>query len=67
MSQHTVWCWVRDLATGHRYDVALQTLDRLLAAGAVAEIPGRRIRAINPRPSKRFVDLAGRRSVPTRR
>lgn len=48
----TIWCRVRDLRTGHHYDVPLTRLDRLVAAGAVAEIQGRRIRAANPRPAK---------------
>lgn len=47
-----VWCRVRDLRTRHQYDVPLQRLDRLIAAGAVEEIHGRRIRATNPRPAK---------------
>lgn len=48
----TLWCWVRDLSTGHRYDVPIGRLDYLEAIGAVEEIPGRRIRAANPRASK---------------
>lgn len=60
----TIWCWVKDLATGHRYDVPLQRLDRLEEIGAVREIPGRRRRAAAPRPAKHFRHLDGRRGTP---
>lgn len=53
----TIWCWVRDLSTNHRYDVPIGRLDHLEAIGAVEEIPGRRIRAANPRRSKVFRPL----------
>lgn len=48
----TIWCRVRSLRTGHHYDVPIERLDALAAAGRVEEIPGRRIRATNPRPAK---------------
>jgi hypothetical protein len=54
----TIWCWVRDTATGHRYDIPLDRLDALEARGAVVEIPGRRRDAIQPRRPKHFVRLA---------
>lgn len=48
----TVWVRVRDLRTGHHYDVTLDRLDLLLARAAVEEIPGRRHFGHNPRPAK---------------
>lgn len=63
----TIWCWVRDLRTGHHFDLALSALDLYEARGAVREIPGRRRRAVNPRPPKTFVDLSGRRVAPASR
>jgi hypothetical protein len=61
----TIWCWVRDLRTGHHYDVPLGRLDHLEAVGAVREIPGRRRRAHAARHPKPFVDK-GRRAKPIR-
>jgi len=63
----TIWCWVRDLSTGHHFDVSLSALDHYEGIGAVREIPGRRIRAANPRRPKHFVDLSGRRVIPASR
>jgi hypothetical protein len=63
----TVWCWVRDLSTGHRYDIPLQRLDHLEAIGAVREIPGRRRRAAAARMPKHFVGKDGRRAAPATR
>lgn len=59
----TVWCWVTDLSTRHRYDVPLHRLAALEAAGAVREIPTRRRRSHNPRPAKHFRPL-GRARLP---
>lgn len=58
----TVWCWVKDLATKHRFDIPIQRLDHLEAIGAVREIPGRRRRSANPRPAKPFRPLGERAS-----
>jgi hypothetical protein len=58
----TVWCWVRDLSTGHRFDIPVSRLDQLEAAGAVEEIPGRRRTAHHPRKPKHFRRLDGRRA-----
>lgn len=63
----TIWCWVADQTTGHRYDIPITALDRLEASGAVREIPGRRRMATAARRAKHFVDLSGRRAVPARR
>jgi len=38
----TVWARVRDLQTGHQYDVPVGRLRILIGRGAVEEIPGRR-------------------------
>jgi hypothetical protein len=54
----TIWCWVRDTTTGHRYDIPLDRLDTLEARGAVVEIQGRRREATQPRRPKHFVRLA---------
>lgn len=58
----TVWCWVRDLGTGHRYDLPLARLAALEAELAVQEIPGRRRTSVQPRPPKHFRRLDGRRT-----
>ena len=63
----TVWARVRSVTTGHHFDVALPSLDRLLRRSAVEELPGRRIRAASPRPPKYLVDLSGRRVAPASR
>lgn len=47
----TIWVRVRSVRTRHHFDVALETLDRLLTKGAVEEIPGRRHTG-QPRPPK---------------
>lgn len=60
----TVWCWVRDLHTGHRYDVPLSRLAGLEAAGAVREIPGRRRRAYVARRPKPLRRLGGGAAIP---
>jgi len=56
----TVWCWVKSLATGHRFDIPLERLDHLEAIGAVQEIPGRRRRAHSARNPKPLIPLGGR-------
>jgi hypothetical protein len=64
----TVWCWVRDTSTGHHFDVPLQRLADMVAAGVVVEIPGRRRRAYNARPPKPMRRLGARRtSLPAAR
>ena len=63
----TVWCRVRDLSTGHHYDIPLTRLDVLVERGAVEEIPDRRRTAPTPRRPKHFVDLSGRRTTPATR
>jgi hypothetical protein len=63
----TVWCRVRDLSTGHHYDIPLSRLDLLVERGAVVELLGRRRVARTPRRPKHFVDLSGRRTTPATR
>lgn len=58
----TVWCWVRDTSTGHHFDIPLQRLPAMAAAGEVVEIPGRRRRAHNARPPKPMRRLGERRA-----
>lgn len=55
-----VWARVRDLSTRHHYDVPLSKLERLVARGAVEEIPGRRHRGQQSRRPKHFVRLGSR-------
>lgn len=57
----TVWCWVKSLGTGHRFDIPIDRLDHLEAIGAVVEIPGRRRRAHSARPPKPLVPLGASR------
>ena len=50
----TVWVRVRDTATGHHFDIPLgPRFDRLVAAGAIQEIPGRRHSGAANRPKPR--------------
>lgn len=61
------WCRVRDLRTGHHYDIPLSRLTVLVDRGAVTELVGRRQTSRTPRRPKHFVDLSGRRTTPATR
>lgn len=62
-----IYVRVRDLSTGHHYDIPLSHLAGHLAAGAVEELPGRRHEADAPRRPKHHVRLDGRPATPIRR